>query len=149
MHRMYSNDDITVFWDSDRCQHARKCVEGCPKAFRFGRKPWINLDGTVNKEVWNTVKQCPSGALDIIYNHEIRIEFIESEYRSIAYDKDKQVGECDFEDTDEGFRIYHTEVLPEYKNKGIAKRLVFCVAEEGEHRKKAIIPVCTYAARIL
>lgn len=28
MHRLYANDDISVFWDSDKCFHAKKCVTG-------------------------------------------------------------------------------------------------------------------------
>ena len=35
MHRSYVNEDITVFWDSDKCRHARMCVSGSPKVFEF------------------------------------------------------------------------------------------------------------------
>ena len=43
MHRVYENDDIVVFWDSEKCRHARKCVEGSPVTFNILNKPWINL----------------------------------------------------------------------------------------------------------
>ena len=75
MHRLYENEDITVFWDSDRCFHARMCVSGCPGVFSFARKPWVDLSKAENPKIWKTVKTCPSGALDIVYNHGIRIAF--------------------------------------------------------------------------
>ena len=40
----------------------------------------------------------------------IKIEFREKEKKSIAYDLDKQVGECDFEETNDTWNITHTEV---------------------------------------
>ncbi|MBQ9606418.1 MAG: N-acetyltransferase, partial [Lachnospiraceae bacterium] len=43
----------------------------------------------------------------------------------------------------------HTEVLPTYGNKGIAKRLVYKIVEEAERQKKAVVPTCSYAAKIL
>ena len=63
MHRLYENEDITVFWDSDRCFHARMCVSGCPGVFSFARKPWVDLSKAENPKIWKTVKTCPSGAL--------------------------------------------------------------------------------------
>ncbi len=149
MHRLYENEDITVFWDSDRCFHARKCVTGCPKVFDFMRKPWIDLNGAENPDIWKTVKSCPSGALDIVYNHGIKIGFEEENHRSTAYDGEKLIGECDYEDNGEEFVIYHTEVDPAYGGKGIARRLVFKVAEAAERRKKRIVPVCSYAVKVL
>ncbi len=149
MHRSYSNEDITVFWDSDKCRHAKRCVTGCPKVFEFGRRPWIILENGENKDIWKAIKECPSGALDIIFNHGITIECIENESRSVAYDGDKKIGECDWRDNGENCIIYHTEVDPEYGGKKIAKRLVYSVVEQAERRKKNIIPTCSYAAKVL
>jgi len=149
MHRLYENEDITVFWDSDKCFHARRCISGSPMVFNFARKPWVDLSKGENPNIWKTVKLCPSGALDIVYNHGVRVEFDEEGSRSLALLDDRIVGECDFEDQGEAFRIYHTEVNPEFENKGIARRLVFKVAEAAEKRKKKLIPVCSYAAKVL
>lgn len=149
MHRLYENEDITVFWDSDKCFHAKKCVTGCPGVFEFGRKPWVDLSRGDNPRIWQTVKQCPSGALDISYNHGIRIEFDEEGCRSVALDGDRVIGECDYEDDGEECTIYHTEVDPAYGGRGIAKRLVFKTAEMAERRKKKINPTCSYAAKVL
>ncbi|MBQ8947799.1 MAG: (4Fe-4S)-binding protein [Lachnospiraceae bacterium] len=149
MHRTYANEDITVFWNSDKCRHARMCVNGCPGVFEFGRRPWVILENGENGDIWKTVKKCPSGALDITYNHDVRIEYDEAGCRSVAYLGDARIGECDYRDTGDAFNIYHTEVAPEHGGKGIARRLVYCVIEAAERSKKSIIPTCSYAARVL
>ena len=149
MHRLYENEDITVFWDSDRCFHARRCISGSPMVFNFARKPWVELEKGKNTDIWKTVKLCPSGALDITYNHGVKVVFEEENLRSAAYDGDRLVGECDYEDDGGSFTIYHTEVRPDYQDKEIARRLVFKTAEAAEKRKKSIIPVCSYARKVM
>ncbi|MCR5627834.1 MAG: GNAT family N-acetyltransferase [Lachnospiraceae bacterium] len=149
MHRTYSNEDITVFWDSDKCVHAKRCVSSLPGVFDINRKPWIDLSQGENKDIWQTVKKCPVGAVDIEYNHNVIIKLEADKNRSIALCGDEKIGECGYEDTDEGFRIIHTRVKPEYQNKGIARRLCYRVFEEAERNKKPIIPICSYAATLL
>ena len=149
MHRLYENEDITVFWDSDRCFHARMCVSGCPGVFSFARKPWVDLSKAENPKIWKTVKTCPSGALDIVYNHGIRIAFDEGKHCAMAFDGDTVVGRCDYRDDGESFTIFHTEVDEEYAGRGIARRLVFKVAENAERRKRKPVPVCSYALKVL
>jgi uncharacterized Fe-S cluster protein YjdI len=149
MHRMYENEDITIFWDSDKCGHAKRCVGGSPTVFDITKKPWINIEGAPNAEIWQTIQECPSGALTCTYNHGIRIEFDEAGCRSVAFDGDNIIGECDYREDEGSLTIYHTEVSPEYSGKGIAKRLVFKLTEEAERRKKTVIPVCSYAVKVL
>ncbi|MBQ9305951.1 (4Fe-4S)-binding protein [Butyrivibrio sp.] len=109
MHRLYETDDISVFWNSDKCRHARKCVTGCPGVFDFKRKPWIDLSQDETQRIWKTIKQCPSGALDIIYNHEVMVKLDKDNNRSIAVDKDgKIIGECDYQESADIITIYHT-----------------------------------------
>ena len=75
MHRLYANKDISVFWNSDKCFHAKKCVTGCPEAFDITRKPWINIDDAPTAKVWQAVSNCPSGALTVTYNHDVDVSF--------------------------------------------------------------------------
>ena len=149
MHRLYENEDITVFWDSEKCRHAKECVHGSPSAFDPMRRPWIDLGRADTAEVWKAIANCPSGALTCVYNHEIKIRFEEDGSCSAAYHGENKVGECDFRDTPDGWVIYHTEVLPEFGGRGIAKRLVFKIAEEAEKRKINVIPTCSYAVKVL
>ena len=149
MHRIYETDDITVFWDSAKCRHAKKCVYGSPRTFDITRKPWIDVSIAPIAEIWQTVSECPSGALTCVYNHDIRITLDTDSCKSIAYDGEKQIGECDYRISAEGWEIYHTEVDPEYGGKGIAKRLVYKIIEAAERAGATIIPTCSYAAKVL
>ena len=77
MHRLYEYGDIAVFWDSEKCRHAKMCVTGSPKTFEFGRRPWIDLTKAPTMEIWQTIDKCPTKALTCVYTHEIRIELDE------------------------------------------------------------------------
>ena len=157
MHRLYENEDLTIFWDSDKCQHAKVCVHQSPMVFNKDNRPWIDANGAPSAEIWKTVSQCPSGALTCIYNHDIKVVFDEERNCSLALDGDTEIGECCYEpDTgatsDQGsgtWTIVHTGVRPEYEAKGIAKRLVFKVTEEAEKRKLKVVPLCSYAVKVL
>ena len=149
MHRTYENEDITVFWDSEKCRHAKRCVTGCPQVFDINRKPWIDISRASNAEIWQTIEKCPTKALTCAYNHGIKVVYDEKDARSLAYDGERIIGECDYEEKDGAWSIYHTEVHPDYGNKGIAKCLVFKLVEEAERRKMKVIPVCSYAVKVL
>ena len=149
MHRLYDNDEITVFWDSDRCFHAKKCVTGCPEAFDITKKPWINIDNAPTAKVWQAVSNCPSGALTVTYNHDVKVSFEMENHQSAAYHGVDRIGKCEFEETHEGWNIYHTEVDSEYGGRGIAKRLVYAVVQEADRKKVPVIPSCSYARKVL
>jgi len=149
MHRLYVKGDITVFWDSGKCYHAKKCVTGCPEVFNINRKPWIDVSQAETSKIWQTVSTCPSGALTVTYNHDVVVEFDEACHRSVAMFGERQVGECDYQETEGGWNIYHTEVDPEFGGKQIAKRLVYAIVEAAERSKVEVIPTCSYAAKVL
>ena len=149
MHRLYEDEDITVFWDSEKCRHEKKCVSGSPRVFEFGRRPWIDLSKGETAKTWQTIASCPSGALSVVYNHGITIRMDEEQKRCLALLGDAVIGECDFYDEGDSRNIYHTEVSPEYGGKGIAKRLVYKVTEAGERKGLKPAPTCSYAVKVL
>ncbi len=154
MHRLYEYGDIAVFWDSEKCRHQKKCVTGSPQTFDFGRRPWIDLTKAPTAEIWKTVNKCPTGALTCVYTHNVKIETDMDNCRSVAFSVsetgvEEQIGECDFKRSKEGWIIYHTEVSPEFSEKGIAKRLVYKLAEAAEREGADIIPTCSYAKKVL
>ena len=81
--------------------------------------------------------------------NDILIKFVKEENRSVALDDDKVIGECDFEIKDNKFVITHTLVSEEYGGRGIAKRLVLAIIDEARKENKKIIPVCSYAKKML
>ncbi|MDD2835574.1 MAG: (4Fe-4S)-binding protein [Methanothrix sp.] len=59
----YSNNEIKVIWNPEKCIHARECVKGLPQVFSRDRTPWINVQGASSEEIMSVVDRCPSGAL--------------------------------------------------------------------------------------
>jgi uncharacterized Fe-S cluster protein YjdI len=64
----YKNEDITVFWQPEKCIHSANCVRGLRAVFDPGRKPWIEMSAGETDDIIRTVQNCPSGALSFEYN---------------------------------------------------------------------------------
>ena len=69
--------------------------------------------------------------------------------RSAAYDKEKLVGVAEIEDTHGCWVITHTEVDPAYGGQGIARRLIEEIIAEARRTGKKIVPVCSYAEKMM
>lgn len=61
----YSNGEITVVWQPDKCIHSGICVHGLSQVFNPKVSPWIDTRKSDSITIVNQVKQCPSGALSI------------------------------------------------------------------------------------
>lgn len=58
--------DVTLFFDSARCIHARFCVTGAPETFVANAEgDWLFPDNTETEHLMHIVKQCPSGAIQV------------------------------------------------------------------------------------
>lgn len=68
--KKYSNEDVTIVWESKKCIHSAICVKGLPKVFKPKDKPWITIEAATTDELVKQVKQCPSGALSYYMNDE-------------------------------------------------------------------------------
>ena len=79
----------------------------------------------------------------------VKIEFREKEKKSIAYDCDRKVGECDFEEKDDTWNIIHTEVDSAYQGQGIARKLVENVIQNAQMQNKKLEATCSYAKRLM
>lgn len=65
----YANDDITVLWKPEFCQHSTRCWTQLPQVFQPSVRKWINPDGAPVERIEEQVSRCPSGALAFMYNH--------------------------------------------------------------------------------
>jgi len=59
----YSNGNINVIWQPQKCIHAGICVKMLPKVYDPKARPWINAEHATSDELKNQIDQCPSGAL--------------------------------------------------------------------------------------
>tara|TARA_R110002049_G_scaffold148844_2_gene311813 strand:+ start:7533 stop:7952 length:420 start_codon:yes stop_codon:yes gene_type:complete len=66
----YSNGEVTIGWEADKCIHSGICVKGLPNVFRPKVRPWISINAAETDALVNQVKQCPSGALSFYMNNK-------------------------------------------------------------------------------
>lgn len=79
----------------------------------------------------------------------IRIVFDKGNNKSIAYDENIEIGECDFIENNDFWNIIHTEVNESHKGQGIAKKLVECIIENSKIYNKKLEATCSYARKII
>lgn len=80
---------------------------------------------------------------------QISVVFEPNQNRSAAYIDGSCAGECEFTVDGSVWSITHTFVDPAYGGRGIAKLLVLKVIEEARRQQVKIIPVCSYAMRMM
>ena len=66
----YTNGEVTIVWEANKCIHSAICVNGLGEVFKPDEKPWIKVDAATTEALVNQVKQCPSGALSYYMNAE-------------------------------------------------------------------------------
>ena len=70
----YSNNKITVHWDSEVCIHSTVCIKNLGKVFDINKKPWVNVDGAKQEEITKLIDTCPSGALSYELANKLNAE---------------------------------------------------------------------------
>ncbi|MGV3597908.1 MAG: (4Fe-4S)-binding protein [Bacteroidota bacterium] len=68
--KKYTNGEVTVVWQPDKCIHSTICFTGLPKVFNPRERPWITPEGGTTQQIIDQVKRCPSGALSYFMNNE-------------------------------------------------------------------------------
>lgn len=63
--KKYTNGDVTIIWQNEKCIHSAICFKGLPEVFDPKKRPWITPEGVASDKIIEQVKRCPSGALSI------------------------------------------------------------------------------------
>lgn len=66
----YQNEEITVVWKPEFCQHSTRCWRQLPQVFKPSIKKWIEPNGAPAEKIEQQIKECPSGALGFMYNEK-------------------------------------------------------------------------------
>ncbi|MFM1524557.1 MULTISPECIES: GNAT family N-acetyltransferase [Helcococcus] len=77
----------------------------------------------------------------------IKIVFEKENKRSAAYDRDKLVGVCTYNELNGEWMVNHTGVEKEYGGQGIASKLVECLVENARKERAKIHPICSFVKR--
>jgi uncharacterized Fe-S cluster protein YjdI len=61
--KQYTNGEITVVWQPEKCIHSTNCWKSLLKVFDPRKRPWVNMEGASSEQIAATIDKCPSGAL--------------------------------------------------------------------------------------
>ncbi|MFS4469838.1 (4Fe-4S)-binding protein [Chryseobacterium sp. T20] len=67
----YSNEDITIIWQSEKCIHAAICVKMLPKVYNPSDRPWVKIENASTEELKKQIDRCPTKALSYKLNSTI------------------------------------------------------------------------------
>jgi putative redox protein len=84
----YANEEITVLWKPEFCQHSTRCWTQLPQVFKPSMRKWIDPNGASAKRIQEQVARCPSGALVFMYNNAQSSTDQDEEQNSRQGDKD-------------------------------------------------------------
>ena len=60
----YAGGRITIHDNRGICAHAGHCTDSLGSVFRMDQEPWIDPDGAALEAIIETIRKCPSGALN-------------------------------------------------------------------------------------
>ena len=122
----YSNGEITVVWEGDKCIHSKNCWNGLGSVFKPNEKPWIQVEGASSEEIMAQIDKCPSGAL--------------SYYKNDAQEKEQKDSGIIIEPSKNGPLIVHGDFELKDKDGAItACRKVTALCRCGQSKNK---PYC-------
>lgn len=79
MEKNYTNGEITVNWQPEKCIHSTKCWKSLPRVFNPRAKPWVNMAGGTTEAIRTAVLNCPSGALSLAETTETPLQVATSD----------------------------------------------------------------------
>ncbi len=79
MMKKYTNNEITVTWEPEKCIHSRQCFSNLTKVFDPRKRPWITLEGGDTESIKAAIDNCPSKALGYYANNVSTNDTIKAE----------------------------------------------------------------------
>lgn len=66
----YTNGEITILWQAEKCIHAAVCVKTLPQVYKPHERPWIQCEHAETQALREQIEKCPSGALSYVWNEK-------------------------------------------------------------------------------
>jgi uncharacterized Fe-S cluster protein YjdI len=67
--RTYTNGEVTIRWDAQKCTHSGNCIKHNPEVFKPKERPWVKPLNSTTDKIIEAVNACPSGALTYFLNN--------------------------------------------------------------------------------
>lgn len=72
--RIYTNGEITIFWQAGECIHRTTCYTKLRSVFDPLKRPWVNPNGASSERIKEIIEECPTTALTFRWNDPARNE---------------------------------------------------------------------------
>ena len=152
MKKEYSNGELTIVWQPEKCIHAGVCVKTLPEVYNPKDKPWIKQHNAKTEELVRQIDACPSGALSYYFDatEESGIFADNVEEKRYEFKIDGHTAFIDYIiSKDEKIFLTHTEVPRGLEGKGIGSRMVLQALVDVKKRGLTLVPLCPFVAGYL
>jgi len=68
--KKYSNGEVTIVWQPNKCIHSAVCFKGLGEVFHPRELPWITPEKSTTGKIVEQIKKCPSGELSYYMNKD-------------------------------------------------------------------------------
>lgn len=92
--RIYTNGEITIYWQGTECIHATICYRELREVFDPSARPWINPKGASTARIKDIIERCPTQALTFRWNDPARNE-TETSHKLFQGEVCKVFSDCD------------------------------------------------------
>lgn len=151
MKKEYSNGELTIGWEPEKCQHAGVCVKTLPKVYNPKDKPWINPDQAETEQLVRQIDACPSKALSYTFIQDeltgIFSENIDRKRYEIQIEGKKAI--LEYIRAQDNIYLTHTEVPVELEGRGIGSRIILQALVDIKMKNLTLIPLCPFVAGYL
>lgn len=151
MKKEYSNGELTIVWQPDKCIHSGVCVKTLPKVYNPKEKPWIKQENAKSEALVRQIDACPSGALSYYFDSTEEVSALTNNEEKKRYELNVNghIAFIEYIHAKNDIYLTHTEVPKELEGQGIGSRMVLQVLVDIKQRGLTLIPLCPFVAGYL
>ena len=151
MKKEYSNGELTIVWEPEKCIHSGVCVKTLPEVYNPKDKPWIKQENAKTEELVRQIDACPSGALSYYFNQDEKMGVFSenSERKRYEMQIEGKTAFIDYIIAQNNIYLTHTEVPPDLEGRGIGSRMILQALVDIKKKGLTLVPLCPFVAGYL